>query len=53
MGHVDAASGSALQDQILVLIDALSQGTLDRIMNMSDIALVVARLWARLDPTER
>ncbi|MCW3698918.1 hypothetical protein [Burkholderia cenocepacia] len=48
-----AASISALQDQILALVDELSQGTIDRSMGMSDVDLATAALSRHLNLPKR
>lgn len=43
---------SALHDQMLALVDELSQGTIDRIMGMSDADLAAAVLWGATQSAE-
>ncbi|MEX3901559.1 hypothetical protein [Paraburkholderia youngii] len=44
---------STLQDQILALVDELSQGSINRIMGMSDANLAAAVLSGRLNLPKR
>ncbi|WP_175948660.1 hypothetical protein [Burkholderia pyrrocinia] len=44
---------SSLQDQILALVDELSQGSINRIMGMSDADLAAAVLSGRLNLPKR
>lgn len=55
LSHLTARADqlSALQDQILALVDELSQGTIDRIMGMSDVDLAAAVLSGRFNLPKR
>ncbi|MCO8325657.1 hypothetical protein ABEG10_37625 (plasmid) [Burkholderia cenocepacia] len=55
LAHLTARADqlSALQDQILALVDELSQGTIDRIMGMSDVDLAAAVLSGRVNLPKR
>ncbi|AJY40462.1 hypothetical protein I6G56_26085 [Burkholderia humptydooensis] len=55
LAHLTARADqlSALQDQILRLVDELSSGTIDRIMGMSDADLAAAVLSGRLKLPKR
>ncbi|MDF3084383.1 hypothetical protein [Burkholderia sola] len=55
LAHLTARADqlSVLQDQILALVDELSQGTIDRIMGMSDADLAAAVLSRHLKPPKR
>ncbi|HHV7525421.1 TPA: hypothetical protein ACUNF5_006982 [Burkholderia orbicola] len=55
LAHLTARADqlSALQDQILALVDELSQNTIDRIMGMSDADLAAAVLSGHLKPPRR
>ncbi|WP_171845265.1 MULTISPECIES: hypothetical protein [Burkholderia] len=55
LAHLTARADqlSALQGEILALVDELSQGTIDRIMDISDAELAAAVLSGRLDLPKR
>ncbi|WGS40166.1 hypothetical protein LFL97_39555 (plasmid) [Burkholderia sp. JSH-S8] len=55
LAHLTARADqlSALQDQILALVDELSQGTIDGIMGMSDVDLAAAVLSGRFNLPKR
>ncbi|KGX17278.1 hypothetical protein Y036_6087 [Burkholderia pseudomallei] len=55
LSHLTARADqlSALQDQILALVDELSQGTIDRIMGMSDVDLAAAVLSGHFNLPKR
>jgi hypothetical protein len=50
---VRVAQLSALQDWIFALVDELSQGSIDRIIGMSDADLAAAVLSGRLNLPKR
>ncbi|RQR49661.1 hypothetical protein DIE19_31520 [Burkholderia sp. Bp9126] len=55
LAHLTARADqlSALQDQILALVDELSQGTINQIMGMSDAELAAAVLLGHIKPPKR